>query len=345
MAKAENRKSSLQRAGPYENPTTKVARVADGSGMAIDVSEGGQNYASTPFTAVAEAGGLAQRLFTENVPGVSSDFGGQDAGEGGKDEEASDVKQLLFEFRGLRVSMDSKFGGLQQQLADQAKQLVEQAKTFQEELAKLRADMVSSVQFGALEERVQKLEAGGLASSQISSMQSQLNRLDPANRCLAFTGFKDDSAESRVSKIQAFLTALGTCDNIVSAEHIWSGPPGQRKMTGVSVIEFPSRDLKEAVLKKTISETRDLFVKNNSGDKVSVGRAKTEWQRKRNGALRKAEDVLKKDSRAQGQAVVLEFDLEKDKSRSVKVGGKVAFRQTSGEMTGMFLAPFSNLSL
>ena len=105
-------------------------------------------------------------------------------------------------------------------------------------------------------------------------MQSQLNRLDPANRCLAFTGFKNASAESRVSKIQAFLRGLGACDKIVSAEHISSGPPGQRKMTGVSVIEFLSRDLKQAVLKKTVSESSNFFVKNNSGEKVSVGRPK-----------------------------------------------------------------------
>ena len=77
IAKAVDRKSSLQRAGPYENPVTKVARVADGSGMAIDLAEDRQNYANTLFTAVAEGeDGLAQRLFKDGFPGGSSDFGG-----------------------------------------------------------------------------------------------------------------------------------------------------------------------------------------------------------------------------------------------------------------------------
>ena len=86
-------------------------------------------------------------------------------------------------------------------------------------------------------------------------------------------------------------------------------------------------------------------MKNLAGEKVSVGRAKTEFQRKRNGTLRKVKEILKKDTRSKDLPVVLEFDLAKDKSRSVKVGGNIAFQQMSSDMTGTFLALFTDVTL
>ena len=89
--------------------------------------------------------------------------------------------------------------------------------------------------------------------------------------------------------------------------------------------KLPSRDIREIVFKKVSAESGEFFLKNSAGEKVNVGRAKTEWQCKRNAALRRAEESLKKDPKASGLPVVLEFSLEKDKSRSVKVEGKIAF--------------------
>ena len=175
--------------------------------------------------------------------------------------------------------MNTKSDALQRQLVDQAKQIGDQAKVFQEELAKLRAEMVSSVQFGVLEARVQKLEAGGLASSEISFLQQQVNRLDPANRSLAFTGFKSTSANGRNALIQNFLTTTSSDPRVLNIEHIWKGPPGDRSMSSLSIVELSCRNEREALLKQLMQDKSTLT--EDDTNVVSVQRAKTAFPLKR----------------------------------------------------------------
>ena len=77
---------------------------------------------------------------------------------------------------------------------------------------------------------------------------------------------------------------------------------------------------------------------------IGINRAKTAWQLKRNGYLKKAADALKKDSRAQGKAVNIEWKIEGGKDRSVKIGDQVAFLQNSTDAIGSFVADFQNVS-
>ena len=59
-------------------------------------------------------------------------------------EQSNGMSLLLHEIRELRVSMDSKLVQVQSQL-------VQQAASFKEELVKLRLELVSRVEFEALE--------------------------------------------------------------------------------------------------------------------------------------------------------------------------------------------------
>ena len=92
------------------------------------------------------------------------------------------MEVLIAKMEAMNANLNSKFGTLQSQLSDQANE-------FKTELAKLRAELVSHVQFEGLEKLVVELEAGGLASSRIDWLQAQLNRIDPANRSLSFSSF------------------------------------------------------------------------------------------------------------------------------------------------------------
>ena len=66
---------------------------------------------------------------------------------------------------------------------------------------------------------------------------------------------------------------------------------------------------------------------------------------KRNTALRKAMDVLKKDSRASGKDVKILWKFEDgSKNRAVMVGSEQGFLQNSAEMTGNFFGRFSDVS-
>jgi len=141
-AAAAGRKSSLQRGGPYEAaPASKAARVEGAEGMSIDVEglpaipvlPGAQNYAATPFTAPGSVPVMG---------GSSSPGGGANGGGEKKDEETSDMQQVLREMKSLRINVESM--------------LKEQAFHFNEELSKLRAELVSRVEFQGLEQKVQK---------------------------------------------------------------------------------------------------------------------------------------------------------------------------------------------
>ena len=106
---------------------------------------------------------------------------------------------------------------------------------------------------------------------------------------------------------------------------------------------FASRTEREAVLKKI--EQANSTIKDASGATVSVGRAKTAQQLKRNAALKKCEGLLKKHVLAKDKAVKIEWKIEGSKNRSVTVGGEVAFLQCVGEMSGNFVAPFLECTL
>ena len=103
-------------------------------------------------------------------------------------------------------------------------------------------------------------------------------------------------------------------------------------------MEFASRVEREAVLKKF--EQAKATIKDASGATLSVGRAKTAQQRKRNTALQKCEGLLKKHVLAKDKTVKIEWQMEGSKNRSVTVAGEVAFLQCVGEMSGSFVAPF-----
>ena len=166
------------------------------------------NYANTPFTAIASVPTSEERpsslksarsdsvllsspIQSQMSKSAKTGEGGADGGAdvsmgglpvvppfpgvggSGSESSTSDMKMLLNEMKGLRTSFDIKFDKLE-------RQIVVQAEEFKAELVKLRAELVSRVEFEGLEKRVTELEAGGLASSQINWLQDQLNRLDPA---------------------------------------------------------------------------------------------------------------------------------------------------------------------
>ena len=61
--------------------------------------------------------------------------------------------------------------------------------------------------------------------------------------------------------------------------------------------------------------------------------------------MRKAEEILKKDVRANGKIVKIEWKFEgSSKDRAVKIGEQVVFLQTLNDLSDHFLAPFTDVS-
>ena len=247
QSEGNSRKSAL-RNGPYSASAvgpSKHARVdedlvpktlfGDGAGQSVPKSS---NYADTPVTAIKSniqsEGLLGKGGSAEKGSGGSGGAGGDDGGKEGSNSGKLDAGMavLLARMESMDANLNSKFDTLQSQLSDQANE-------FKSELAKLRAEVVSRVQFEGLEKRVVELEAGGLASSRINWLQDQLNRLDPANKSLSFSGFISTSAAGRRANIETFLTSvMGESVPICQIEHIFKGPSGDRKMSALSLVEF-----------------------------------------------------------------------------------------------------------
>ena len=68
-------------------------------------------------------------------------------------------------------------------------------------------------------------------------------------------------------------------------------------------------------------------------------------QRKRNEALHRAPDMLKKDVRCQGQSVTIEWQIEDSKDRVVKLGGIPIFLQISSDLSGKFSGVVQDLNM
>ena len=241
----------------------------------------------------------------------------------------SDMQQILKEMKSLRINVEGM--------------IKDQAFHFNEELSKLRAELVSRVEFQGLEERVKVLETGGLASSEIAWMQQQVNRLDPANRSLAFTGLKSTSANGRVALIESFLKISGGDPKIQNIEYVWKGPPGDRSMSSLCIVELTCRNERESVLKKLEKDKTTMH--EGDANVISVQRAKTAFQLKRNASLKKALEILKKVSRSIGQTVEIDWQIPGSKTRVVNVGGVKAFEQLKDDAAGKFVSKYEDVLL
>ena len=133
------------------------------------------------------------------------------------------------ELKKFTINVDGKFDSLQRSLDVQGMD-------FKKELGKFREEMVSRSEFDVLVQKVRELQSGGLPNSQITWMQDQLNRFDPANKSLAFMGFKDNNAENRIQSIESYLKKMGEESHLRVVDHVYIGGPGNRHMTPLSIV-------------------------------------------------------------------------------------------------------------
>ena len=150
------------------SPGLKAARLGEeGSG---DEGEKGRmedlpgtpGFPSVSTSSAYPASGVAAKV----PPSIDVEDLVEETGKDkGKVPEQIGLDTLFRKMSAMDLNMQSNFNSLQKQLADQAT-------AFTQDIANLRADMVSRSEFAGLEKRIEKLEAGSLASVQISWMQT-----------------------------------------------------------------------------------------------------------------------------------------------------------------------------
>ena len=173
-------------------------------------------------------------------------------------------------------------------------------------------------------------------------MQGQMSRLDPANKTLFIKGLKQDNPATRQTILEEYIAGAGFKEDIVSIEHVWSGPAGQRKISPNALVEFRSRFVREACLTKLNATNSNLMT-----DGILIcNRAKMAVQLKRNGSLVRALEILKKDARYKGKKIDICWKKEdvKDKNRAVDVDGTPAFEQNVSDLIGSFSSHFQDLA-
>ena len=113
-------------------------------------------------------------------------------------------------------------------------------------------------------------------------------------------------------------------------------------MSKGSWVEFSSHDLAKSFLSRVQASKVDLKIE---GKALLVKHARTQHQKKRNYALRKAESLIKESGAASGKNVEILWKVDGSRERHVVVNKEVAFKQCEDDVKGTFLPPFSQLSI
>ena len=206
-------------------------------------------------------------------------------------------------------------------------------------------------QVSSLDARVSSLESNGSAGlkSRVTALECQsstgglspeqiklLNALDPALKCICFSGFPAALAPAkRIDEIEAILTKLPTSQH-VSVENVMTGPANNRSITKHVVVEFPSKKLADNALAQLGGKGKKFVL--TGGSEVSMKMDITKFNRQRNWALYKAKELI---SKSPGGASAV-ADMQE---RQVKVDSEIAFKQEKYDSRGSFCGAFSALFL
>ena len=207
----------------------------------------------------------------------------------------------------------------------------------------MKLEVVTRPEFENLETRVFDLESKVVSADNpdVRFLQDQLDKLVPAHKCISVVGFEGSDASERSKILEGFLkeklpSVAGRCH----VEHICKGKWNERKLAGVSLLEFPSKSIRDDTLR--LIKSNNLFLAE-SNKNVRFDYAKTKRQLHRNACVHKACDMLKQDEKGKGQSVVVDWKNPEKGKRTVSVAGTVAFIQAKSDMSGRFVSPFDHL--
>ena len=161
----------------------------------------------------------------------------------------------------------------------QFSELLSKVAKMEVEFSEMKADMVTKGYFEELKSRVLKLEEGNNLgkSSDMKSLRFQLDRLDPANKSLAFSGFTDDNLQERMKSLEDHFRKLKEFPVVSNFETVHKAKKEVRKPTKVTLVEFKSNSDRERAL--SLLQNKDL--KDSTGSVMTVKRAKIAFQRER----------------------------------------------------------------
>ena len=343
-AKGEERKGCLKDVSKNGSPDRKIARLQ----AEETVADSGADACAQVGVESIPAGAVAQGLFKFGGPqngvaldldsdlDVPPDFAEQplppNPAKRKEKEEGKSMQELFEAIERVNLNVSAL-----------RTDLTENLEKLRVEVANMKAEMVTKEIFESLDARVTSLERQGPESPQISWLKEQVNRLDPCQKCVCVSGLKSQSAASRFATLEHILKEVSPASKITSIENVASGPANERKMTSVSIIEFASRTVRDAVLKDM--KDKPQLQKDSDGSTLKFDRAKSAMQLKRNSCLKRALEMIKKDPKSRGLNAEILWKMEGCKDRGVKIGDQIAFQQALDDVAGHFTTDYGHLKL
>ena len=200
-----------------------------------------------------------------------------------------------------------------------------------------RGAVIQDDRIGKLESQMAKLGVGG----------GKFNPHDVAHLRVSFSGFKDNVLDDRVATIKAFMDKhFKDRESFACIESRMSGPWNDQKPSGEAYVQLHSRQARTRILKAIEDGKYAEGLTSSKGDKLKVGRYKTDWQRSRDWAIWKAEDLVKeKLAERKMEKAKVEYKATRDE-RKILVNGEVAFVQKRSDAQGNFVGKsFADLKL
>ena len=160
-----------------------------------------------------------------------------------------------------------------------------------------------------------------------------LQQFDTANKQIVFSNFA--SSTTPADRLRIIDEVISNFENFseYKSGHFFTGPRNQRQLSKLSYIEFPSSDAASQFL-QTAKNSSHLKTRDCE---LRVKQALTSVNRKRNWALRRAEEILKANTH-----MSTKIDWKK---RIVSCKDQIAFKQSRYDLTGKFIEGLDSLSL
>ena len=307
------------------------------------------------FMAAVDAAGAGANVVIQTVPGAEIDAAQAQAhAEMAVDEsEASDASAVSDapEVTG-EVSTNDLMRKLntmeKQRKADKAqiqKKIMAQTKVMISEAVDPLKDGLAEVQSNI----TQLGQSAVILDNRVGTLESKFDKLHPGaprndkgdlgHLRVAFKGFKTESLDERFEVLKAFVEKhLGT--NYVCIDTRMKGEYQNRVASDESFVQFATPDARDRALTKL----KDRKCTSSKGVELKISKSKTEWQRHRDWAIRKAEEMIKEKMRSKNMHEQVKYTATKE-SRKLTVKNTVAFLQLRDDVAGRFQSGFADLKL
>jgi hypothetical protein len=200
-----------------------------------------------------------------------------------------------------------------------------------------RNQVIDSDRIGKLESRMEAFEKG-------SGGKGRPDKSDLGHSRIAFKGFKTESIDDRFATLESFMKRHFGENSYLCIDTRMKGERKNRTATDESFVQFCTPDARDRVLDVINTKKYGENVKSSMGNVLKINKSKTDWQRQRDFAMRKSEELIVTKLRGMNSGATAKYETSKD-VRKITVSGRDAFVQRWDDPRGRFHGDFQDLQL